>query len=93
MLDNSIKIFKMLSDENRLRIFHMLRERELCACDLQEGLNLTQSGLSYHMKIMTDTGLILKRPEGNWIHYRLNEDYSEIIDLIENVVSKDLSHQ
>ena len=46
------KVFKALCDPKRLAILEQLRGGEKCACVLQEPLNLTQSGLSYHMKIL-----------------------------------------
>lgn len=81
------QFFKSLSDDNRIMILKMLKDKELCACKLLDGLNLSQSGLSYHMKILTDIGLVKARPEGKWIHYRLNqEQYGKIIDDIVNLI-------
>lgn len=66
------KVFKALCDPKRLTILEQLRSGEKCACVLQEPLDLTQSGLSYHMKILCDSGLVASRQEGKWTHYRLN---------------------
>ena len=68
------KIFKALCDPKRLAILEQLRSGEKCACKLQEPLALTQSGLSYHMKILCESGLVLARQEGKWTHYRLSTD-------------------
>ena len=67
------KVFKALCDPKRLAILEQLRSGEKCACVLQEPMDLTQSGLSYHMKILCDSGLVVSRQEGKWTHYRLNE--------------------
>ena len=67
------KVFKALCDPKRLAILEQLRSGEKCACVLQEPLDLTQSGLSYHMKILCDSGLVASRQEGKWTHYRLSE--------------------
>ncbi|MDE7221524.1 MAG: metalloregulator ArsR/SmtB family transcription factor [Oscillospiraceae bacterium] len=67
------KVFKALCDPKRLAILEQLRGGEKCACVLQEPMNLTQSGLSYHMKILCDSGLVTSRQEGKWTHYRLSE--------------------
>lgn len=67
------KVFKALSDPKRLAILEQLRSGEKCACVLQEPMDLTQSGLSYHMKILCDSGLVASHQEGKWTHYRLNE--------------------
>lgn len=66
------KVFKALCDPKRLAILEQLRSGEKCACVLQEPLDLTQSGLSYHMKILCDSGIVTSRQEGKWIHYRLS---------------------
>ena len=67
------KVFKALCDPKRLAILEQLRSGEKCACVLQEPLDLTQSGLSYHMKILCESGLVESRQEGKWTHYRLSE--------------------
>ena len=61
----SARVFKALCDPKRLAILEQLRSGEKCACVLQEPMDLTQSGLSYHMKILCDSG--------KWTHYRLSE--------------------
>ena len=66
------KVFKALCDPKRLAILEQLRGGEKCACVLQEPLDLTQSGLSYHMKILCDSGIVVSRQEGKWMHYRLS---------------------
>ena len=67
------KVFKALCDPKRLAILEQLRSGEKCACVSQEPMDLTQSGLSYHMKILCDSGLVVSRQEGKWTHYRLSE--------------------
>lgn len=66
------KVFKALCDPKRLAILEQLRSGEKCACILLEPMDLTQSGLSYHMKILCDSGLVVSRQEGKWTHYRLS---------------------
>ena len=71
------KVFKALCDPKRLAILEQLRGGEKCACVLQEPLDLTQSGLSYHMKILCDSGIVTSRQEGKWTHYSLSKSGSE----------------
>ena len=66
------KVFKALCDPKRLAILEQLRSGEKCACVLLEPMDLTQSGLSYHMKILCDSGLVTSRQEGKWTHYQLS---------------------
>jgi ArsR family transcriptional regulator len=69
--DEQAKVFKAFCDEKRLRILELLREGEKCACVLLEQLDLGQSGLSYHMKILVESGVVESRQEGKWTHYKI----------------------
>ena len=66
------RVFKALCDPKRLAILEELRGGEKCACVLQEPMELTQSGLSYHMKVLCESGLVESRQEGKWTHYQLS---------------------
>ncbi|HWR10998.1 MAG TPA: metalloregulator ArsR/SmtB family transcription factor [Rectinemataceae bacterium] len=66
------KVFKAFCDENRLSILGQLRDGEKCACVLLEKLNIAQSTLSHHMKILCESGVVTSRQEGKWIHYALS---------------------
>ncbi len=66
-------VFKALCDPKRLAILEQLRSGEKCACVLLGPLELTQSGLSYHMKVLCASGLVVSRQEGKWTHYRLSK--------------------
>lgn len=68
------KLFKALGDEKRLHILELLRSGEKCACELIESTNIAQSALSYHMKILCESGIVTSRQEGKWTHYRLNAE-------------------
>ncbi len=71
------KIFKALSDEKRLSILELLKSGEKCACVLSEQLQMAQSALSYHMKILCESGLVVSRQNGKWIHYRISQSGKE----------------
>ena len=57
----------------RLEILDLLKNGEECACNLLEKLDLTQSGLSYHMKILIESGIVTARQEGKWVYYTISE--------------------
>ncbi len=71
--EKDAKVFKALCDPRRLMIIERLRSGEKCACDLQENMDICQSGLSYHMKVLCDSGIVESRQEGKWTHYHLSE--------------------
>ena len=86
----SARVFKALCDPKRLAILEQLRSGEKCACVLQEPMDLTQSGLSYHMKILCDSGLVVSRQEGKWTHYRLSEaGRDEAVKLLLDITTSD----
>jgi ArsR family transcriptional regulator, arsenate/arsenite/antimonite-responsive transcriptional repressor len=66
-------IFKALCDENRLMILEMLQSGEKCACKILERMQIGQSTLSHHMKILIESGIVSARKDGKWTHYSLSE--------------------
>ncbi|MGG7177196.1 ArsR/SmtB family transcription factor [Clostridium paraputrificum] len=70
--ETNAKIFKALSDSNRLKIIDILSCGEKCACDILEDFKFTQPTLSHHMKVLMECGLVISRKEGLWNHYKLN---------------------
>jgi len=72
-----VPVLKALADETRLEILHMLQRQELCACKIQEHFEISQPTLSYHMKILIQSGLVKGRKDGLWIHYSINNQNFE----------------
>lgn len=72
-------VFKALGDATRLKIIEMLSCGELCACEILEFFEITQPTLSYHMKILIESGLVISRKEGSWTHYSNNTPLIEDI--------------
>ncbi len=72
MLEETAKIFKAFCDVKRLRILTVLQEGEHCACQLMERLDIAQSALSYHMKILCVSGIVESWCVGKWTHYRIS---------------------
>ena len=64
--------FHALSETLRVQVLELLRDRELCVCDLCEALEVSQSKLSFHLKALKEAQLIQARQEGRWIYYSLN---------------------
>ncbi|BAZ65898.1 MAG: metalloregulator ArsR/SmtB family transcription factor [Pelatocladus maniniholoensis HA4357-MV3] len=64
--------FHALSEPLRIKVLELLRERELCVCDLCDVLGVSQSKLSFHLKTLKEADLVLSRQEGRWIYYSLN---------------------
>ena len=79
---------KALSDETRIKIFNMLSQGELCACKILEEFNITQPTLSYHMKILCESGLVIGRKDGIWMRYSINQESLDQIKELFAEISK-----
>ncbi len=64
--------FHALSDPLRVRVLELLRSHELCVCDLCQHLEISQSKLSFHLKILKSASLVRSRQEGRWMYYSLD---------------------
>lgn len=83
-----VTVFKAFCDEKRLRILALLRSGEQCACVLIEQLDMPQSSLSYHMKILCESGIVDSRPQGKWTHYKLSEQgCDQAMALLKDIVT------
>lgn len=71
-METVLQALKALADESRLRIVWMLEERELCACEIQEGLGLAQSTVSRHLQVLEEAGVVVSRRAGPWKNFQLH---------------------
>jgi ArsR family transcriptional regulator, arsenate/arsenite/antimonite-responsive transcriptional repressor len=72
MLKEKTKIFRTLSDPNRLRILKMLQAKHLCVCEITGVLGLAASTVSKHLSILKNSGFIIEEKEGKWVNYMIN---------------------
>ncbi len=71
-----VDIFKALSDETRLRILSVLLNGEMCVCEIEDCLSLTQSNASRHLTVLRNAGILSSRKCAQWAYYKLSEDFS-----------------
>ncbi len=71
------KIYKALCDPTRVAIIKFLKNEEKCACQLTQALDIAQSKLSYHMKILCESGIIESWNVGKWTHYQVSKEGSK----------------
>ncbi|MST61010.1 helix-turn-helix transcriptional regulator [Olsenella umbonata] len=76
MTDDQLRtIFKALADARRLAIVRTLeRDGEVCACNLLDGLGISQPTLSHHMKVLCDSGLVRCRKDSRWCYYSVDAE-------------------
>lgn len=63
---------KALADEKRLKIMSLLTEREMCVCEIIDDLQISQSAVSHHLKILKNADLVTDSRQGKWIFYNIN---------------------
>jgi ArsR family transcriptional regulator, arsenate/arsenite/antimonite-responsive transcriptional repressor len=85
------KMFRAFSDRTRLRILHLLREGEMCVCDLQSILAVPQAKVSRHLAYLRKAGLVRARKEGLWMYYTLaparNAFHEKLLDCLASCFS------
>ena len=82
------RVFKAFCDERRQKILELLQNGEQCACKLIEGTGMAQSTLSYHMKILCESGIVKGREVGKWTHYRIDpEGCEQAIELLRAITA------
>lgn len=64
--------FHALAEPWRVQILEQLRHQELCVCELLERMEVSQSKLSFHLRVLREAELIKARQAGRWIYYSLN---------------------
>lgn len=91
-LGNLPQLLKVLADPTRLCIVGYLAQRELCVCDLEQLLGISQSMTSHHLGVLRRAGFLLQRREQRdirWVYCRLNpavvdrlkEQFNGLLDL------------
>lgn len=68
-------LFKALGDETRLRILAQLLNGERCVCEIEAGLELTQSNASRHLGTLKRCGILQSRKQAQWTYYKMNPDF------------------
>jgi ArsR family transcriptional regulator len=74
MLADIVYILKALADDNRIRILNLLRNDELCVCDIEVVLGIKQSNASRHLNRLKVAGIIDSEKKSQWVYYRLKDD-------------------
>lgn len=68
-------IFKALSDPTRARIIYILSKSPLCVCDISTILDMTQSSISHHLRVLRDTNLVKFKRDGKLVVYSLDDNH------------------
>ena len=75
-------LMKIVSEESRLKLLCILRQKEHCVCELMEHVDLSQSLISHHLRDLKDTGVVTDEKRGLRVYYSLTREGKRITDLI-----------
>lgn len=90
--DFKAEILDALAHPNRIRIVEALRRDVLCACELAPALELEQSNLSRHLKILVKAGVLQSWKEGQRVNFRVADDrIFKILDAAALIAKKEIS--
>lgn len=88
-----MEILKILSDTNRLRILNLLYRHELCVCELEYLLNISQSNLSKHLRLMSEAGLLENRRQNKFAYYKICDSVFTAHAFLEEVLKTELKKE
>jgi len=87
-----VQMLKALGDENRIRILNLLKDGELCVCEIEHILGITQSNASRHLTKLSILRIVIYEKKAQWVYYKLSKETLEqfpfIKELLENELSK-----
>ena len=72
-----VEILKALSEESRLRILALLLDGEMCVCEIETCLDMTQSNASRHLTILKTCGILDCYKKAQWAYYKISEDFKK----------------
>lgn len=82
-------VLKLLGDKNRLTIVSLLREKELCVCEIVDILQTSQPNISQHMRKLKDGGLVKETKKGQWVFYALHiQDKPYVSEILKHIPSQ-----
>ncbi len=91
IVDRKSNILKALAQPTRLKILELLKDGELCVCEMMPLLNEEQSNLSKHLASLRQAGIVDYRKEGVSTYYRIrHKEVLKIIDLAEEIVKNEM---
>lgn len=74
-LDNLSILFKILGDPTRIKIIWVLKNTEMCVCDIANVLNMTKSSISHQLSILRENGIVKYRKSGKEVYYTLDDEH------------------
>lgn len=86
-----IQILKALGDDTRLRIINILSHGDLCVCEIEEVLGITQSNASRHLNKLMNAKLVTYYKEAKYVYYKIDEETIKEHKFIQGIIDEELS--
>ncbi|WIF93935.1 ArsR/SmtB family transcription factor [Caminicella sporogenes] len=91
LLNMEVDILKALAHPTRLQIVKKLAKGTLCVCELNQDIELSQSNLSQHLKILRDANILVQERDGTRINYSIKDkEILEIVKIVEKLVEEEI---
>lgn len=94
-LEDFSRTLKVIAEPNRLKILCLLRQREMCVCEITDALELPQNLVSHHLRVLREEGLVWDRRDAQWVYYSLNVErvgkFNDRYSALLNVATSGLS--
>jgi len=93
-MDELVKAARSLSDPARVRVLHLLMQRECCVCEVMDVLGISQVNASRYCNTLRDAGFLTMRKDGRWKHYTVDRDalspaLRDMLDAVSEAASGD----
>lgn len=86
-----IQILKALADENRIRILNLLKQQELCVCEIETILEINQSNVSRHLHKLNAVHLINRKKRSQWVYYQTNQQLLDQYPFLKKIFNRELA--
>jgi ArsR family transcriptional regulator len=73
---------KLMGDKSRLLILALLREHDLCVCEIVEILGMSQPSISQHLRKLKSAGLVNEARKGQWVFYSLSIEKKPYVEKV-----------
>lgn len=85
---NLIQVIKVLADETRMRILNILKDQELCVCEIEAILDISQSNASRHLTKLTTASILEYYKVNKYVYYKMNDNIIKEFPFIDEIIRK-----
>lgn len=85
---NLIQVMKALSDETRMRILNILKDGDLCVCEIEVLLDINQSNASRHLNKLTNAKILDYYKVAKYVYYKINEDTVKEFPFLQEIIKE-----